>query len=47
MEGKPERISDSHPASILKGGSLLDANDVIRALREAYQFFIDNGKIEK
>jgi hypothetical protein len=43
--GKDIRLS--HPASVLKNGSLLEPDDVIRALREAHQFFVDNGKIEK
>jgi hypothetical protein len=42
--GKDIRLS--HAASILKSGSLLDPEDVIRALREAHQFFSGNGKIE-
>jgi hypothetical protein len=42
--GKDIRLS--HPARIIKNGSLLDPEDVIRALREAHQFFVDNGKID-
>jgi hypothetical protein len=42
--GKDIRLS--HSASVLKSGNLLDPGDVIRALREAHQFFIKNGKIE-
>ncbi len=44
MTGNDIRLS--HRANILKSGNLLDPNDVIRALREAYQFFVDNGKID-
>jgi hypothetical protein len=44
MTGNDIRLS--HPASVLKNGSLLDPKDVIRALREAHQYFVDNGKIE-
>jgi hypothetical protein len=32
--------------SVLKKGSLLDPEDVIRALREAHQYFVANGKID-
>ena len=35
-----------HPASILLNGSLLDPEDVSRALRGAYTHFVENGKIE-
>ena len=41
--GKDIRLSC--PASILKIGSLLDPEDVVRALLEAHQFFSSNGKI--
>jgi hypothetical protein len=41
--GKDIRLSCS--ASVLKVGNLLDPEDVVRALREAYQFFTSNGKI--
>ena len=44
MTGSDIRLS--HSASILKNGSLLDPDDTVRALREAYQYFVDNGKIE-
>jgi hypothetical protein len=44
MTGKDIRLS--HLANVLKTGSLLDPKDVIRALREAHQYFVDNGKIE-
>lgn len=44
MTGNDIRLS--HPANVLKSGNLLDPTDVIRALREAYQFFVDNGKID-
>ncbi len=44
MTGNDIRLS--HRASVLKHGSLLDPKDVIRALREAHQYFVDNGKIE-
>jgi hypothetical protein len=44
MTGKDIRLS--HPANIIRVGSLLDPKDVIRALREAYQSFVDNGKID-
>lgn len=36
----------SHSASVLRIGNLLEPEDVVRALREAYQLFVDNGKIE-
>jgi hypothetical protein len=45
MTGNDIRLS--HRVSVLKSGSLLDPQDVIRALREAHQCFVDNGKIEK
>lgn len=35
-----------HNVNILKNGSLLDPNDVVRALRETYKYFVDNGKIQ-
>lgn len=41
--GKDIRLN--HPASVLKIGNLLDPEDAIRALREAHQFFVNNGKI--
>ena len=44
MDGKDIRLS--YPASILTQGSLLDPEDVSRALLEAYQYFVNNGKIE-
>jgi hypothetical protein len=44
MTGNDIRLS--HPANVLKSGNLLDPTDVVRALREAYQFFVDNGKID-
>jgi hypothetical protein len=44
MTGNDIRLS--HSASVLKSGNLLDPADVVRALREAYQFFVDNGKID-
>jgi hypothetical protein len=37
----------SHRVSVLKSGSLLDPQDVIRALREAHKYFVDNGKIDR
>jgi hypothetical protein len=44
MSGKDIRLS--YPASVIKMGSLLDPDDAMRALREAYKHFVDNGKIE-
>lgn len=44
MTGKDIRLS--YPAGVLKTGSLLDPDDVVRALREAYKHFVDNGKID-
>ena len=44
LTGKDIRLS--YPASILKQGSLLDPEDVVRALRQAYTHFVENGKIE-
>lgn len=44
LTGKDIRLS--YPARILKSGSLLDLEDVVRALREAYNYFVENGKIE-
>jgi hypothetical protein len=44
MTDKDIRLS--HPASIIKVGTLLDSQDVIRALREAHSYFVSNGKIE-
>jgi hypothetical protein len=44
ITGKDIRLN--YPARILKTGSLLDPDDVIRALREAYNYFVENGKIE-
>lgn len=43
MTGKDVRLS--YPASILRQGSLLDPEDVVRALRQAYTHFVENGKI--
>lgn len=43
MTGNDIRLS--HRVNVLKIGSLLDPEDVVRALREAYQHFLDNGKI--
>lgn len=42
--GRDVRLS--YPARVLKEGSLLDPADVERALREAYDSFINNGKIQ-
>jgi hypothetical protein len=36
----------SHRLNVLRSGSLLDPQDVIRALREAHKYFVDNGKID-
>jgi hypothetical protein len=44
MTGKDIRLS--HKASVIKNGNLLDIDDAIRALREAYAFLVNNGKIE-
>jgi hypothetical protein len=44
MTGNDIRLS--HRVNVLKNGSLLDANDVVRALREAHKYFVDNGKID-
>jgi hypothetical protein len=44
MTGNDIRLS--HPANVLRSGNLLDPSDVVRALREAYKFFVDNGKID-
>ncbi|MGO9399723.1 MAG: hypothetical protein ACLP19_18040 [Xanthobacteraceae bacterium] len=44
MSGNDIRLS--HPTSILKTGNLLDPQDTVRALREAYRHFVDNGKID-
>jgi hypothetical protein len=44
MTGNDIRLS--HKASVLKNGSLLDPDDVIRALLEAHKHFKDNGKID-
>lgn len=44
LTGKDIRLS--YPANILKSGSLLDPDDVFRALRQAYTHFVKNGKIE-
>lgn len=44
MTGNDIRLS--HRASVIKNGSLLDAEDAIRALREAHKYMVDNGKIE-
>jgi hypothetical protein len=43
MTGGDIRLS--HTANILKIGSLLDPQDVIRALNETYKYFVANGKI--
>ena len=42
--GRDVRLS--HSARVIKNGSLLDPQDVERALREAYDYFIANGKIQ-
>jgi hypothetical protein len=44
MTDKDIRLS--HHASVLKVGNLLDSKDVVRALREAHKYFVDNGKID-
>jgi hypothetical protein len=44
MSGTDIRLS--YPARIETIGNLLVPNDVIRALREAYTYFVANGKIE-
>lgn len=44
MTGNDIRLS--HPVNVIKSGNLLDPADVVRALREAYKFFVDNGKID-
>lgn len=36
----------SCPVSILRNGSLLDPNDVVRALRGAYTYLVENGRID-
>jgi hypothetical protein len=36
----------SYPVSILKHGNLLDPEDVIRGMHRAYEYFVENGKIE-
>lgn len=42
--GRDVRLS--HSARVKKNGSLLDPQDVERALREAYDAFVSNGKIQ-
>lgn len=44
LTGKDIRLS--YPANIRREGSLLDPEDVVRALQEAYTHFVKNGKIE-
>jgi hypothetical protein len=36
----------SYPVRVLATGSLLDPNDVRAKLRSAYDYFVENGKIE-
>lgn len=36
----------THPVSVLRQGSLLDPEDVKRALNQAYTYFVENGKID-
>lgn len=43
QSGKDVRLS--YPARIATKGSLLEPGDVVRALREAYSYFVSNGKI--
>jgi hypothetical protein len=48
--GKDGRVTGqdvrlSHPVSILRQGTMLDVDDVVRALRETYTYFVNNGKI--
>jgi hypothetical protein len=44
MTDKDIRLS--HPANVIKVGNLLESKDVIRALREAHKYFVDNGKLD-
>lgn len=44
LTGQDIRLS--YPARITKDGSLLNLEDTRRALREAYTYFVENGKIE-
>ncbi len=44
LSGKDIRLS--YPARVDLIGSLLAPNDVARALLEAYDYFVANGKIE-
>lgn len=49
--GKTGRITGndirlSYPVRVLSNGSLLDPEDVRRKLRSAYEYFVENGKIE-
>jgi len=43
LTGKDLRLS--YTARIEELGSLLDPNDVLRAMREAYAYFVENGRI--
>lgn len=44
MTGKDIRLS--YPVRVLMNGSLWDPNDVRAKLRSAYDYFVENGKIE-
>lgn len=44
MSGKDIRLS--FPVRVLYDGSLLDSNDVRNKLKSAYDYFVENGKIE-
>ena len=44
MTGNDIRLS--HKASVIKNGNLLDIDDAVRALREAHDFLVNNGKID-
>lgn len=44
MTGHDIRLS--HPVRVLANGSLLDPHDVRAKLRSAYDYFVENGKIE-
>merc|ERR1711965_574913 len=44
LTGKDIRLS--YPVRVLSNGSLLDPTDVRVKLRAAYDYFIENGKIE-
>ena len=44
LSGKDIRLS--YPVRVLSTGSLLDPNDVRAKLRSAYDYFVENGKIE-